>query len=212
VTVLHTGLASLVWGWPCLSLRALRGVELLLFGSLAGFFAWLQVGLFRQPELYEAAAAARAFDVDVIRLMVLATTMRWCFLIVVYGVVIPKPWRRCGLVVGGVAALPLLPTPAAAYWFGRFCPDLAYGLRDMATLMATGAAVAVFGSYRFEVLQQQAFAAQQLGQYRLRERLGSGGLGEEFLAEHGLLRRACAIELIRPRESLIAAAQRRFEP
>src|SRR5262245_24141278 len=45
VTVLHAGLALLVWGPVCLPLRALRLVELLLFGSLAAFFAWLQVNL-----------------------------------------------------------------------------------------------------------------------------------------------------------------------
>ncbi|HMF12551.1 MAG TPA: serine/threonine-protein kinase, partial [Gemmataceae bacterium] len=38
----------------------------------------------------------------------------------------------------------------------------------------------------------------EMGQYLLKERLGGGGMGEVFLAEHRLLKRSCAIKLIRP--------------
>ena len=33
---------------------------------------------------------------------------------------------------------------------------------------------------------------------RLRERIGTGGMGEVYLAEHELLKRPCAVKLIRP--------------
>src|SRR5262249_54069316 len=51
----------------------------------------------------------------------------------------------------------------------------------------------------------------QLGQYRLRRKLGSGGMGEVYLAEHLLLRRPCAVKLIRPDQAGDPNNLRRFE-
>ena len=71
-------------------------------------------------------------------------------------------------------------------------------LAQMTFWMALGAALAIYGSHRIEVLRRVALAVRQMGQYRLKERLGAGGMGEVYLAEHILLRRPCALKLIRP--------------
>src|SRR5581483_6107196 len=66
-------------------------------------------------------------------------------------------------------------------------------------------------SDRIATLQREAVAARQLGQYRLRGRLGAGGMGEVYLAEHRLLKRPCAVKLIRPEAVADPAARARFE-
>jgi serine/threonine-protein kinase len=72
-------------------------------------------------------------------------------------------------------------------------------------------ALAIFGSHHITVLRQQAFQFRKLGQYQLKQRLGAGGMGEVYLAEHALLQRPCAIKLIRPERAGDPKHLRRFE-
>src|SRR5262249_6579845 len=155
--------------------------------------------------------AAAVPGVTVVRLAVGATTVRWFFLIVLYGVFIPNTWRRCAIMVGFGAAVPPLLTAAAAWAHGRLDGEMGAALAPQAIFLATGAAGARFGSHRLYVLQEQADEARQLGQYRLRRKLGSGGMGEVYLAEHLLLRRPCAVKLIRPDQAGDPNNLRRFE-
>ena len=60
------------------------------------------------------------------------------------------------------------------------------------------ALVAVFGAHVITSIRRDAFKARQLGQYVLKNKLGSGGMGEVYKAEHQLLKRPCAIKLIKP--------------
>ena len=60
-------------------------------------------------------------------------------------------------------------------------------------------------------LRQEAFTAKQLGQYRLRQMLGSGGMGEVYLAEHHMMKRPCAIKIIRPEKTRDPKVLARFE-
>src|SRR5262249_18203554 len=58
---------------------------------------------------------------------------------------------------------------------------------------------------------RQVAEARQLGQYHLGRRIGAGGMGEVYLAEHQLLKRPCALKLIRPDSVADPTALARFE-
>jgi serine/threonine-protein kinase len=206
--VVLAGLTALLWGRNQYSLGSLRIIELVLFGSLAGFFAWLQIHTFHREVVWYPSSESGA-EID--RLAVAVSAFRWFFLIVVYGVFIPNIWVRCALLTGTAALIPLVLTALSAWVQHRLEPGVYLGLYELAIVLGTGVIVAVLGSYRLEILQRQAFEAQQLGQYRLLELLGSGGMGDVYLAEHVLLRRPCAIKLIRPEQAGDPATLERFE-
>ena len=71
------------------------------------------------------------------------------------------------------------------------------GLSEMIILLLIAASTAVYGSHRVGSLRREAFDAKSIGMYTLRKQIGSGGMGEVYLAEHRLLKRPCAIKLIR---------------
>ena len=77
--------------------------------------------------------------------------------------------------------------------------------------MATVGVLATYGAHLLNTMRVRAIAARQFNQYRLRESIGSGGMGEVHLAEHRLLKRPCAIKLIRPERAGDPRSLERFE-
>lgn len=99
---------------------------------------------------------------------------------------------------------------------GWFAPAVASGLNaDQASsplpLPVVAALVATFAAHVINAARREAFKARQFGQYRLMERLGAGGMGEVYKAEHVLLKRPCAIKLIKAANEADASAIARFE-
>ena len=119
-----------------------------------------------------------------------------------YGTLVPNTGRRCGWVVTGMAVVPVALVTAVGVSEEEirttFLLPFLINLAVVVMWMSMAVALAIHGSHRIEVLRREVFAARQLGQYRLKERLGAGGMGEVYLAEHVLLRRPCALKLIRP--------------
>ncbi len=202
-------LAGLLLTRPCLSVPQLRTLEIVMFGMLLLIFSWGQYELFITQDLM--ATACGMPHPQMLRLVVVGSSVRWFFLILVYGVFIPNTWRRCALLTSLAGLAPLVLTYASSRLHGFPVKELWPALGEMAGLMITAVVTAVFGSYRLHFLQEQAFEAQQLGQYRLKERLGSGGMGEVYLAEHMLLRRPCAVKLIRSGQAGDPQNVQRFE-
>jgi serine/threonine-protein kinase len=207
--LLVTGLTVYLWTKQTFSLAMLRRLEVALFASLVVFFAWLQLGLMSKADVFEVGEPVEGLSV--VRMWIESSSTRWFFLIVIYGVFVPNSWKRCALLSGLTALLPLVLTPVGAYLHDHLNEEVGQGLLDLAILMGTAWTVAVFGAYRLAVLQREAFQARSLGQYQLGRRLGSGGMGEVYEAEHVLLRRRCAIKLIRPDQAGDRETLGRFE-
>ena len=148
-------------------------------------------------------------------------------LILTYGLYVPKSWRRAAIVVGPLALLPFatlavlaLQHPTAMAWLWEQGPDRStpHGRTPRALLFTLDALIltilavgSTYGARTISRLRRQVAEARQLGQYRLGRLLGAGGMGEVYLAEHLLLKRPCAVKLIRPGEATDPRALERFE-
>jgi serine/threonine-protein kinase len=201
-------LAAILRSRRRLSLRQLRVMELIGFGGLALYNAGFTFAGFHSNVLVGHVSPDAQGMIEA----ACTVSILWFSLMVIYGMYIPNTWCRCAAVVGAMALTPIA-IGAAAWSFGRG-PES--GLQvifwgELGWWMAFGAAIAIYGSHKISLLRQEAFEARKLGQYRLKQRLGAGGMGEVYLAEHALLRRPCAIKLIRPERAGDPSTLRRFE-
>jgi hypothetical protein len=205
---LLAALAWILWRKPGLSLVALRWIELLCFGGMIVLSAALCcLGILQGSLAWYAQLGAAGMSPAACY-----QSVSWCSLIVLYGIFIPTTWRRCAVVVGTMTVTPLVIYGAAGLADKAVAKDLLLLLlAELGAWLAIAAAMALFGSHRLEVLRQEASAARRLGHYQLKERLGAGGMGEVYLAEHVLLRRPCAIKLIRPERAGDPRNLARFE-
>jgi eukaryotic-like serine/threonine-protein kinase len=213
------GLIALLWRrWP-IPLPGLKALELLMIGLLAGRVVFVQYRMMLKFSLRgENLGAQLLFKNSVLMISVLILT---------YGLYVPKSWRRAAIVVGPLALLPFAtlavldlqhPTDMAWLWKqgpGRSTPHgrvpLALLFTFDALILAILAVGSTYGARTISRLRRQVAEARQLGQYRLGRLLGAGGMGEVYMAEHLLLKRPCAVKLIRPGELTGPRALERFE-
>jgi serine/threonine-protein kinase len=201
-------LTALLWSRRRRSLVQLRACELALVGGFALGCCWKQVSY-----LDAAVDLARRFGDSGTTILGGYHGAFWFALLALYGLFIPNSWRRCAVVVGLIAACPFaiaLVEASRGDWplAGR---PFSYYLVGLAFWAAFGALLAIFGSHHLEALRREVSEARELGQYRLTKRLGAGGMGEVYLAEHRLLRRPCAVKLIRPERLGDPRSRRLFE-
>ncbi|WP_197527276.1 serine/threonine protein kinase [Pirellulimonas nuda] len=186
------------------SLPKLRLFELIVFGDPAVYFVILS-----QHSLHSAANLSDGAHLPIV-------VVPWMILIFTYALFIPNTWRRALPIVALMGVAPL----AVVLFQRQMCPAfqscVAGGeYRDFFTgqamEMLLAVVIAVAGVHTINTLRREAFAAKQLGQYRLKKRLGAGGMGEVYLAEHQTMKRPCAIKIIRPEKAGDPMILARFE-
>jgi serine/threonine-protein kinase len=203
------GLGLFLWRKQPFSLRQLRFLEAILFGLTAAFFAWENgITLFYTDRWFLVYAQRHPSEMSILTRQLL---IMWTFLIMGYGLFIPNTGRRCAVVTCLMSMVPLAVVAAG----GLLHPEvprklLVFFLVEMVMWLGMATAAAVFGSHKISVLSQEALQARKLGPYKLQRRLGAGGMGEVYLAEHVLLRRPCAVKLIRPERAGDPNVLRRF--
>ncbi|HKM53451.1 MAG TPA: hypothetical protein VJY33_08570, partial [Isosphaeraceae bacterium] len=163
-----------------LSLSRLRAGELMFAVQATLFFAWWRwtdLSTIAQRTFEGAGHQRMTLLFDIIR-----NNLAWFGLIVGYGLLIPNTWRRCAMVVAGLALAPLIITLMGGLTNEIVHANFRLVMAATTTLLGTGCALAVFGSFKLSALEEEARAARreatELGQYHLKARLGSGAMGE----------------------------------
>jgi eukaryotic-like serine/threonine-protein kinase len=181
-----------------MTIRKLRWMELVTFGVPLAFFVLLQ---------YEKSVQW-ADDYGVLPELFPC----WLLMIFTYALFIPNTWQRAAVVISIMAVAPLIAVVVTSLVdadTGRLLDSRV--IVEMTLVVALAAISSVFGVRTINSLRDEALRAKQLGQYRLKRLIGSGGMGEVYLAEHVLMKRPCAIKIIRPEKAGDPKVLARFE-
>ncbi len=205
--VLTACVAALMLSPIPLSARRVRAVEFALFGGLTIVVMVSQyvvnLSFLRRGETIEMVAFMKNGVIQMVVLMLL------------YGTFIPNQPRTVAWVVLAMALAPLFSHalltehPDLAALADRFGTAEYTGSNALFLLIAAG--MAVCGCVLLNGLRTELHQARKFGQYRLVRKLGVGGMGEVYLAEHQLLKRPCALKLIRAEVGSDPIALARFE-
>jgi serine/threonine-protein kinase len=127
-----------------------------------------------------------------------------------------EPWRR-GILPNAIMASSF---PLVMGLHALLSPEAAAALTTPAAI-ATGvhylfflygaAVLAVAGTHFAWSTRRQLFESRSIGRYRLKKRLGAGGMGEVWAAYHSGLKRDVALKMLRPGADSDSQAVARFE-
>ena len=225
--VILAGLSIGLWKRPALPLGILRTIELVLLGSLLILLASTtsQQLVLSDPQSQPVPSALSTLLGDrpwtifanggVYMSQAYQGVAGWLILnfglvMVSYGIFIPNTWKRCLAVLMGILLLADV-SVARACQSSALRSQLIPFVGLMTYWLAVFSAVALYGCHKLTLLRNVEREVREVGQYMLGEKLGRGGMGEVFLARHRMLRRPCAVKLIRADHAGSSAALGRFE-
>jgi hypothetical protein len=199
--------AGLILSRISLTPGQVRAVEYLLFGSFTLILVFTQYTV--NSELLSLGRVS-----DVI-LQMKNGVLSMFALMVIYGMFIPNHPRNTARVV-----LTMAMTTMAGMAVLMEREDVAAVVEQLRTtehagssalFLMIGAALSIYGTYVLNGLRSELHEAKKFGQYQIREKIGAGGMGEVYMAEHQMLKRPCALKLIRPEAGADPVALMRFE-
>ncbi len=169
----------------------LRMFELLIFGApMIEFFN------------HSLIAAYQFVHEGLIPIQSFSPVVPWVMLIFVYTLFIPNTWKRAAIMLGLIGLIPSIMFFGVAIYTESATPI--YSLSSAITnslMLLVAVLTGVWGVYNMTRLRTEAFEARQMGNYKLLRKIGAGGMGEVYLAEHQLMKRPVAIKLIHPNQS-----------
>jgi serine/threonine-protein kinase len=185
----------------------LKVAEYVLFGGLTVLTAFNQyvvnLDLLRHDDVTGAIALIKNGVFGMVLLMI------------IYGMFIPNDLTSAAKVVLTlalvyvVALVLLMEHPDVAVAVERLRITERAGSNIL--FLMIGAGLAIYGAYILNGMRVELHQARKFGQYQLRQKLGAGGMGEVYLAEHSLLKRPCALKLIKHEAGADPIALARFE-
>ena len=191
--------SSLLWAPGALSIATALFVAALTSNRRISVSAGMLIGLGFEVASCYGIAAAEFLDPSALDFSANWVGLSWVAVwTLLFTVVVPSSPRRT--VMATLASVSSVPVVIGFVIANNTVPDVTAGKFFFAfifpylliVVMAYVGARVIYG------LGKEVRRARELGAYRLVERLGSGGMGEVWRAEHHLLARPAAIKLVRP--------------
>ena len=207
--IISGGVVALLLSRRPLSGKMVKGLEYGLFGSMM-----LLLGL---TEYLVSVEFLRRGDALAMSIYMKNGVIGAIILMMLYGALIPNDTVTAAK---AILTLALVPIVAFTLLMELEHPDLIEELEMMrsaehagsnAVSLIAGAALAIYSAHILNGLRKDLHDARKFGQYRLGRKLGAGGMGDVFLAEHQLLKRPCALKLIKTESGSDPLAVARFE-